>query len=298
MERGEINVPNITINLIPGLPKSHYANGYNGYIGVCAHSTGNPNNELAENEREFMVKNWANAFWHICADYEKILQCADIAYKAYGAGKEGNKRYVHIELAETSDPKKFEKAYANWIYAMAYVLFKKGLPVIDNRTLVSHDWVTKNLGGTDHTDPIGYLKKWGKTWGMVVQDVTKEYNKLKTPIVPSITIDKACEFICTKTHSIDIDYWKHQAKSVQYLDAMFLKISTKWMDVDVKNPVTKLPKKIDMTVEDSLHFIDSQIHLSDLPGWIVKSKNVKYLDVLFVKIGYVWMKDIIDDAET
>lgn len=291
-------MPQIVQSFVPGLPKTFYMNGYCGYIGVCAHSTGNDKNESAYNEREWTVKNWSNAFGHIFCDSEVTLQIADINYKAYGAGKYSNKLHVHIELCHQQTQEKFDKAYANWIYAMAYVLFKKNLPVVDGRTLVSHAWVSKNLGGTDHVDPDPYLNKWGKTWADVVADTHKAWCKLKAPVVPKITVDKACEFICTKIKSPDAGYWKHQAKSVQYLDSMVLKIATKWMEVDVENPVTKLPKKIDMDVDTALNFIDSQVNLSDPAGWRRKAEAVQYLDLLFIKIAYTWMRDIIDDAET
>lgn len=276
---------------IDGLPHIPYDNGIGGYIGVAAHSTGNYGGKLGDNvmmERNFEVETWGSAFVHFFCDHNGILQVADIAYKAYGAGRNANGKFVHVELCQSKDKDKALAGYKNWIWTLAYVLAKKKLGVVEGRTLVSHAWISKNLGGTDHTDPMEYLSTFGKSWFDVVNDVEKEYFKQTAPVVPNVTIDAAVEFICKKIKSPYVEAWKQKAKAVAFLDVLNTKIATKWIkeskDIGLKN----LPPKIAMTIDEALAFIDSKVHLSDIAGWKIKSKNVPSLDEYLIKIAFVW----------
>jgi N-acetylmuramoyl-L-alanine amidase CwlA len=277
------------------LPKIAYDKGVGNYLGVAAHSTGNYGGKLGDNvlaERSYEVQTWGSAFVHFFCDDNGILQVADINYKAYGAGRNANGKYVHVELCQSHDKEKALKGYKNWIDTLAYVLARKKLGVTDGRTLVSHKWISEHLGGTDHQDPIGYLATFGKTWADVVKDVNTQYLKQTAPIVPQITVNEAVEFICKKIKSVDSVYWKKQANAVQYFDFMNTKIATQWKkETTDTTPVIKLPPQIKLTVDEAIAFIDSKVHLSDAPGWKIKAKNVPYMDMYFIKIAYVWQRE-------
>jgi N-acetylmuramoyl-L-alanine amidase CwlA len=45
-------------------------------------------------------------------------------------------------------------------------------------TLWGHFQVSTYLGGTHHTDPVGYLKQWGNTWDDVIERVRKYYDAI------------------------------------------------------------------------------------------------------------------------
>lgn len=167
--------------LIPGLPQNPYRNGVGAYEGVVAHSTATPN-ATAENERTYEVNNWQNAFVHFFVDWTSIIQVADTKYICWGAGSIANQRYVQIELCETSDPALFQQSYDRYVWLLAYILKQRNLGVIDGNTLVSHDWVSKNLGGTDHSDPIAYLASHNITWSKLVDDVISQYNSFPAPV--------------------------------------------------------------------------------------------------------------------
>jgi N-acetylmuramoyl-L-alanine amidase CwlA len=280
---------------IDGLPHIPYDKGVDGYIGVAAHATGNYGGKFGDNvmaERNFEVETWGSAFVHYFCDDNGILQIADINYKAYGAGRNANGKYVHVELCQSKDKEKALKGYANWVYILAFVLARKKLGVIDTRTLVSHQWISQHLGGTDHQDPIAYLSTFGKTWADVVKDVQAEYYKQTAPVVPQFTVDGAVDLICKKIRSVDNIYWKKQAHSVQYFDIFNTKVATQWAkETTDKTPVIKLPPQIKLTLDEALAFIDSKVHLSDMPGWKVKAKNVPYMDMYFIKIAYVWQRE-------
>jgi N-acetylmuramoyl-L-alanine amidase len=166
-------------DIIPGLPKGTYRHGV--YEGVVAHSTATPE-ATDEAESTYFHREWKNrkAFPHFFVDWDSVTQIADIDHPAWAAGN-GNPRFVHIELCETKDPFKFKESYKRYVWLTAHILRQKNLGVTDGKTLVSHDWVSKHLGGTDHTDPIGYLKSHGITWAQHVQNVHDEYESFFKP---------------------------------------------------------------------------------------------------------------------
>jgi N-acetylmuramoyl-L-alanine amidase CwlA len=181
MEALNMDYP-IKLDLIPGLPKEAYRKGVSAYEGAVAHSTATPE-ATDEREAEYFKKNWKirQAFPHFCVDWDSITQLADINYKCWASGN-GNSRFVQVELCETKDPAKFAESYKRYVWLLAYLLKKKNLGVTDGKTLVSHDWVSKNLGGTNHVDPIGYLASHGVTWQQFIKDVADAYNP--KPVYP------------------------------------------------------------------------------------------------------------------
>jgi len=166
-------------DLIPGLPREPYRNGIGAYEGVVAHSTATPE-ASAETESAYFHREWDNrgAFVHYFVDWDSIVQTASTDYKAWGAGK-GNPRYVHVELCETSNHAKFIDSYHRYVWLIAYILKQRNLGVVNGKTLVSHDWVAKNLGGTTHNDPLAYLTSHGVTWTEFVQDVKEAYEPVR-----------------------------------------------------------------------------------------------------------------------
>jgi N-acetylmuramoyl-L-alanine amidase CwlA len=183
----------ITKNFIPGLPRTPYNDGVGAYIGVVGHSTANPGDSDIS-ERNWEAKDWQNAFAHFFVDDTGILQVADTNYICYGAGQTANHSgYVQVELCETSDPVKFQKAYGAYVWLMAKLLYDKKLPVIDGKTLMSHQEVSSYWHETDHQDPIAYLASHGKTWQNVVDDVAAQYNAMKG-VVSMTVIDFQKEY--------------------------------------------------------------------------------------------------------
>jgi N-acetylmuramoyl-L-alanine amidase CwlA len=181
----------IKVDLIDGLPQEPYRNGVGMWEGVCMHDT-ECKGDSDESETQYFKDNWKTrqAFVHAFCDGDSITQNAKWEYKSWGCGN-GNSRYCNLELANGDN---FKEAYNRWIWLAASKLFERKLGVIDGVTLVSHKWVSCHLGGTDHTDPDGFLNANGKTWGNVVNDVLYLYNcmtswgKTSTPTTPFTTV--------------------------------------------------------------------------------------------------------------
>lgn len=159
--------------IIPGLPKVEYRNGYGAYEGVVAHSTATPE-APAINIRNYEVRTWRSAFVHYVTDWDENIQIASTKYQAWGAGPAANKRFVHVELSETSDPIKFKKSYERYVKLLAKILRDRNIhPSVG---LWTHKDITYKLGGTDHEDPIQYLKSHGVSESQFRNDVLKAYN--------------------------------------------------------------------------------------------------------------------------
>ncbi|MGE6551314.1 N-acetylmuramoyl-L-alanine amidase [Bacillus mycoides] len=159
--------------IIPGLPKIEYRNGYGAYEGVVAHSTATPE-APAINIRNYEARTWKSAFVHYATDWDENIQIASTKYQAWGAGPAANKRFVHVELSETSDPIKFNKSYERYVKLLAKILKYRNIhPSIG---LWTHKDITYKLGGTDHEDPLDYLKSHGVSESKFRADVLKAYN--------------------------------------------------------------------------------------------------------------------------
>ncbi|MBE5089541.1 N-acetylmuramoyl-L-alanine amidase [Bacillus thuringiensis] len=159
--------------IILGLPKVEFRNGYGAYEGVVAHSTATPE-APAINIRNYEARTWRSAFVHYATDWDETIQIASTKYQAWGAGPAANKRFVHVELSETSDPIKFKKSYERYVKLLAKILRDRSIdPSIG---LWTHKDITYKLGGTDHEDPIDYLRSHGVSESKFRADVLKAYN--------------------------------------------------------------------------------------------------------------------------
>jgi len=191
-------------NLIPGLDQQPYDGGAGNYVGVLAHSTAN-NGDNADGERHYESTTWQNAFVHFFVDDVKILQVADTAFVAYGAGHIANHAgYVQVELCQSADLVKFNNAYARYTWLLAHILYERKLGVTDGNTLMSHAQVSAKWKESTHSDPIEYLASHGKSWANVVTDVIAEYVKLQVeaasivPVPLPITATQGTLIVTTK----------------------------------------------------------------------------------------------------
>ncbi|GIN95192.1 hypothetical protein J6TS1_10620 [Siminovitchia terrae] len=164
--------------IIPGLPNipltvSRF---------VVAHESGNDKNtgpHSLDAEITFMTRNFRKAFTsHWVGGGGRIVQLAPVGKLQYGAGPKANPySYAHVELARTKNPETFNKDYAAYIWLLRYLADQAGIPKkLDEGTattkgIKSHDWIRRNLGGTNHTDPFRYLAQFGITKEQFKKDV-------------------------------------------------------------------------------------------------------------------------------
>jgi hypothetical protein len=203
MKRGYIMSYPITQDFIPGLPQQGYAGGIGNYSGVCCHSTDDMGATDTQ-EDQYFHNNWnlVKAFPNFIVGWTRIIESADRRFQSWACAN-GNSYFVNIELCETTDPVLFKQSYDMYVWLIAKLLLDRNLGVFDGKTCVSHDWVSKNLGGTNHNDPEPYLLTHGINWAQHIANVTAEYTRQAAPWVwfttggygPGPDLDKVLGYI-------------------------------------------------------------------------------------------------------
>jgi N-acetylmuramoyl-L-alanine amidase len=150
---------------------------------IIAHESGNLNNvgrNSLENEVSYMLRNWQNAFVsHWVGGGGKIIQIANTGKVQWGVGPKANGyAYAQVELARTNNRSIFEQDYKAYVWLLQKLALEAGIPCtlnsgasVQDRGIKTHSWVSKNVGGTNHTDPDGYLASWGISQARFRQDI-------------------------------------------------------------------------------------------------------------------------------
>ena len=153
---------------------------------IIAHETANSTATI-DNEVKYMKTNAANAFVsHFVGGGGRIIQVAPVGKLQYGAGPNVNSyAYAQVELCRANNQATFKKDYAAYIWLLRKLAAECGLPqTLDTsgNGIKTHLWVTNNLGGTDHTDPYGYLSSMGVSANQFVSDVTNGLGETSTVV--------------------------------------------------------------------------------------------------------------------
>ena len=166
---------------IPGFPQVPYAIGKPTMIVL--HETANPTATI-DNEVAYVKRNWQNANFHYIVDANKAVEVTDPDYMGGGAGPNANPYAIHIELVRNTD---FKKAYNNWLDLAAQLADRYGIPKVfgSSNGIVTHHWVSLNLGGTDHTDPDVWLAQNGISSAQLSLDVNKR-GQFMVPDIPKL----------------------------------------------------------------------------------------------------------------
>jgi N-acetylmuramoyl-L-alanine amidase CwlA len=113
----------------------------------------------------------------VVGDGGKVYQVGEPGYVQWGAGTVANANSpIQIELGHTSDPETFKKDYAVYVELARDMATKYGIPTsldaggVGTPGIKSHLWVTQHIWG-DHTDPYGYLARWGVTKEKLAADL-------------------------------------------------------------------------------------------------------------------------------
>jgi N-acetylmuramoyl-L-alanine amidase/bifunctional autolysin len=158
----------ITKSIWSGFPKNKYRHGKGKPEGVVVHETANPSSTIY-NEIAYMKRNYNNAFVHSFVDGSRIINIANTDYLAWGVGFPGNARFVQFEQVEVHSKSAFAHEIANAAWYTAYLLNEYNLKPNDaaydgKGTVWSHGSVAKHLGGSTHTDPVGYYASAGSKY--------------------------------------------------------------------------------------------------------------------------------------
>ncbi|MFC0378238.1 peptidoglycan recognition protein family protein [Levilactobacillus acidifarinae] len=158
----------VTKSIWSGFPKYKYRHGVGKPEGVVIHETANPSSTIY-NEIAYMKRNYNNAFVHSFVDASHIINIANTNYLSWGVGYPGNARFIQFEQIEVHSKSAFAHEIANAAWYTAYLLKEYNLKPNDaaydgKGTVWSHGSVAKHLGGSTHTDPVGYYASAGKKY--------------------------------------------------------------------------------------------------------------------------------------
>lgn len=179
----------VTKSIWSGFPKYKYRHGKGKPEGVVIHETANPSSTIY-NEIAYMKRNYNNAFVHSFVDASHIINIANTDYLSWGVGYPGNSRFLQFEQVEVHSKSAFAHEIANAAWYTAYLLKEYNLKPNDaaydgKGTVWSHGSVASHLGGSTHTDPVGYYASAGKkyfgqkyTMAAFYQLVKKYYNAM------------------------------------------------------------------------------------------------------------------------
>lgn len=151
------------------------------YRQVHAHSTGNANS-TAQNEADYMMRKDLNTgfYTHVVGNGQ-VIQVARVNRGCYDVGGGYNyETYAAVELIESHKTKEeFMRDYKIYCEVLYDLAKQAGIPTTldtsDLSGIKTHNYCTNHQpnNGSDHVDPIPYLKKWGITPQQFANDIAK-----------------------------------------------------------------------------------------------------------------------------
>lgn len=129
----------------------------------CVHSTANPG-ATAANHATYWSNNPDNAV-HLVSDWKECLHTVPYDRLCWQVGN-GNAYVEGIEICEATNRSDFEKGIKIAADAVRERLKARGW---STSRLITHHQATQRWGGSDHTDPDPYFKKWGYAWSSFVK---------------------------------------------------------------------------------------------------------------------------------
>jgi len=146
---------------------------------LILHSTANVG-ASAKNNAAYEKRTWNTAYVHFIAGDGIVYQVGTPGYVAWGAGPRVNGLSpVQIEMEESADVAKQRRIYNTYIELARDMAKKYGIPLTLDTAgngVKTHNWVSHNLGGTDHSDPYGALKRIGVDKAQLANDIANGTN--------------------------------------------------------------------------------------------------------------------------
>ena len=141
-------------------------------IGIVLHETATPG-ATAQNEFLYFNGGDRGASAHGFVDWNGYIQTIPYDEVAWHAGYTANHKYIGIEMCHATNKADFDKVWDNTVEIVVDLINKCGFSINE---LTTHNAVSLRWGETDHTDPIGYFKKFGKTFEDFKNDVIAHMN--------------------------------------------------------------------------------------------------------------------------
>lgn len=134
---------------------------------LFVHSTANPGATARDHRDYYASGRTQYVVQYVCDWTGDVYHTMSDDRLAWGVGN-GNRYGVNLEICEGRNEQEFLGSWDTAVDFCAYYLDKRGWGI---ERMMSHDDARRRWGGTDHTDPIPYFRKYGRTWQQFVDAV-------------------------------------------------------------------------------------------------------------------------------
>jgi N-acetylmuramoyl-L-alanine amidase len=141
--------------------------------GFVIHSTDTPR-ATAQNEYNYFNSGYRGASAHYFIDSTSIVRTVPENEVAWHAGQTANSKYLSAEMCETEP---FEEVWKRTVWLVADACVRYGWSTGPN--VWSHRGISNLYHETNHTDPIDFLKRNGKTWDDLLTAIDQEIENIK-----------------------------------------------------------------------------------------------------------------------
>lgn len=146
--------------------------------GFVIHSTDTPG-AAASNEHDYFNSGDRQASAHYFTDWVEIIRTIPEAEQAWHAGPTANSRFLSVEMCEpATNTAQFNEVWNRTVWLVADTCVRYGWNTKDN--VFSHRGISALYHETDHTDPIGFLTRCGKTWEQLLAAIDAGIAELKS----------------------------------------------------------------------------------------------------------------------
>ncbi|KRM98753.1 N-acetylmuramoyl-L-alanine amidase [Loigolactobacillus rennini] len=144
----------------------------------------------ARDNASYFKNNWNSSYTYtqyVVGDGGQVYQVGQPGYVAWGAGTYANANSpVQIELGHANTYAQFKQDYAAYVKLAHDSARQFGIPLQFNNInggIITHNFVSQNMWG-NHSDPVGYLNKWGVSQETLGKDVVTGVSSLGTADQP------------------------------------------------------------------------------------------------------------------
>lgn len=149
--------------------------------GLVIHSTDTPG-ATAQNEYNYFNGGYRGASAHYFVDWTQIIRTIPENEVAWHAGSTANQNFLSVEMCEPYATKTslFEEVWKRTVWLVADACTRYGWAV--DTHVFSHQDILNRYQETNHTDPLGYLVRYGRIWEDLIAAIGQEINKIKGQI--------------------------------------------------------------------------------------------------------------------
>ena len=156
----------------------NWGHGYLDPQYLVMHETANPG-ATALNHVNYWANNPDVPMTHYVTDWNGIVYHTVPDDRICWHVGNGNYCTVGIELCHAMKRTDFDRVWETAVEFAAQFLLDRGWGI---DRLISHNDCIRMFGGTDHTDPLSYFQKFGKSWVQFKQEV---YDRMEGEEMPS-----------------------------------------------------------------------------------------------------------------